>query len=97
MAFSCARTGILIADTGDSRFVFDKTGSKSAEIITLPNNSVGRAQERLSLSRGVDPPLHPAMGLLNLHRIETKKNGDIFWETLNFLFHKAEFTWATYY
>ena len=87
MAFSCARTGILIADTSDSRFVFDKTGSKSAEIITLPNNSVGRAH----------PPLHPAIGLLNLHRIETKKIGDIFWETLNFLFHKAEFTWATYY
>ena len=74
MAFSCARTSILIADTSDSRCVFDKTGSKSAEIITLPNNSVGRAQERLSLSRGVDPPLHPAMGLLNLHRIETEKN-----------------------
>ena len=73
MAFSCARTGILIADTGDSRFVLDKTGSKSAEIITLANNSVGRAQERLSWSRGVDPPLHPALGLLNLHRIETGK------------------------
>ena len=50
-----ARTDILIADTGDSRFVFDKTGSKSAEIITLPNNSAGRAQEGLSWSRGVDP------------------------------------------